>query len=135
VLGEMLDEVVLSPAEGITHCEDAPPAEGPNVEDEELPKPSCAGAAATVPFWSRTRAAALTFLPVRPMPPLSRGIKEQLQADRQHLTQQVRQSVQSTVALGRNPAHGHAHGSWESEGLGTDRRRALVSCSGTPAVI
>ena len=52
----MLDEAVLSPAEGITHCEDAPPAEGPNVE--ELPKPSCAGAAALL------IAAALTVLPV-----------------------------------------------------------------------
>jgi hypothetical protein len=79
--GEMLDEAVLSPAEGITHCEAAPPAEGPNVE--ELPKPSCAGAAALL------IAAALTFLPVRPMPPLSRGIKEQLQADRQPIRQSL----------------------------------------------
>ena len=69
--------------EGITHCKDAPPAEGPNVELEELPKPSCAGAAALLIL------AALTFLPVRPMPPLSRGIKEHLQADRQ----QIRQSL------------------------------------------
>ena len=81
--GEMRDEAVLSPAEGITHCEDAPPAEGPNVELEELLKPSCAGAAALLIL------AALTLLPVRPMPPLSRGIKEHLQADRQ----QIRQSL------------------------------------------
>ena len=62
--------------EGITHCEDAPPAGGPN--ERELPDPSCAGAAAA----ALLNAAALGFLPVRPMPPLSpRGIKEQLQAE------------------------------------------------------
>ena len=52
-----------------------------NVELEELPKPSCAGAAALL------IAAALTFLPVRQMPPLS--IKEQLQVDRQHIRQSL----------------------------------------------
>ena len=72
VAGELLDEAALVPVEDITHCENASPAGGPNVE--ELPTPSCSGAAAV----ARLIAAALTFLPVRPMPPLSRGIKEQL---------------------------------------------------------
>jgi hypothetical protein len=71
----------LYPAEGITHCEDAPPAEGPN--EEELPEPSSVGVGAAAA--ALRNAATLGFLPVRPMPPLSRGIKEQLQADRQHV--------------------------------------------------
>ena len=49
------------------------------------------------------------------MPPLSRGIKEQLQADRQ----QVRQSLLPQPRT------------WTWERVGDDRRRALVSCSGT----
>jgi hypothetical protein len=64
-------------------CEDAPPAEGPNVELEELPKASCAGAAALL------IAAALTFLPVRPMPPLSRGIKRNRQTSNNNQVQSL----------------------------------------------
>ena len=60
ITGELLDEAVLVPVEGTTHCEDASPAGGPNVE--ELPDPSCSSAAAV----ARLIAAALTFLPALP---------------------------------------------------------------------
>ena len=74
-------------------------------------------ATSTTPNW-----AALTFLLVRPMPPLSRGIKEQLKADRQH----VRQSLWAAIPhmdMGKRKAVALA--------VGDDRTRSLVSCSGT----
>ena len=110
IAGELLDEAVLFPVEGITHCKDSPPAGGPNVE--ELPNPSCEGAAAA----ALLVAAALTFLPVAD--PTSAAL-----ISRHKGTAAGRQTTGQAVALWPQPR------TWTWDRVGDDRRRALVSCS------
>jgi hypothetical protein len=107
IAGELLDEAVARTSPLGRHhplrspkMHPPPPAGGPN--ERELPDPSCAGAAAAALL--NENVATLAFLPVRPMPPLSRGIKEQLQADRQHV-RGSRSGPQCPINL----AHGHGN--------------------------
>ena len=90
---------------------------------------SCPNPLAQAPAAATLRnAATLGFLPVRPMPPLSRGIKEQLQADRQH----VRQSLWAPIPhmdMGKGWGRSQARASelqWHSMDLSTPTRASSV---------
>ena len=94
IAGELLDEAVLVPVEGITHCEDASPAGGPNVE--ELPDPSS--------LLLRRRSGCPSD---RGRPDLLTSPTNAALISRHKGTAAGRQTTYQAVALGRNPAYGH----------------------------